>query len=192
MQLDRWLDDVHGALESWYCPMRTLMMWWSPWCLLMVWLMVMMEMEPACWWCSPWRWWSHVGDALMPYVFMSSLMHVVGSHAIWFLGAMSFTHDGDTVMVAWWWPWGHDGDDMIHWCYALMSFTWALMTWYIDGDDIHDVLLMEMTYMMPWLLMRFPYPFLNPSSPSHTLKPFLPPYTTPSPFLYPSAIHYLA
>ena len=108
--------DPIGALEICWWP------WWS-----LVWLMSWWwSLEDpdglvdddggdgaSCWWCSPWRWGSHVGDALLiPYVFMSSLMHVVGSHAIWCLGAMSFAHDGDTVMVAWWWPWGHDGYDI--------------------------------------------------------------------------------
>ena len=101
-----------------------------------------------CWWCN----------LEMPCWFLmssqSSLMHVVGSHAIWFLGAMGLTHDGG-VMVAWW------------------VSAMLMMTWYIDGDDIPFLDdMMEMTYMMPWLLMRIPYPFLNPSS---TLAP----YTTP-------------
>ena len=141
-------------------PIGALEICWWPWCSL-VWLMRwwwsldgLVDGDDgdgaSCWWCSPWRWWSHVGDALMmPYVFMSSLMHVVGSHAIWCLGAMSLAHDGDTVKVAWWWVFSH------------------------DGDDIHDVTCDTL------LVDEDPLPFLNPSSPLHIPKPFLIHYSTP-------------
>ena len=149
---------------------------------LMVWLIVMMEMEPVwCggaqmmemefvwWWCSlEMPWWCLMSS-------QSSLMHVVGSHAIWCLGAMGLAHDGG-VMVAWW------------------VSAMLMMTWYIHVIDVMLWWAYEPWWVlaMPWLFMRIPYPFLNPSSPLHTSKPFLAPYTTPSPFLYPSAIHYLA
>ena len=162
-QIDACRHDGHG-----FDPIGALEICWWPWWSL-VWLMswwwsldALVDGDDgdgaSCWWCSPWRWWSHVGDALLiPYVFMSSLMHVVGSHAIWCLGAMSFAHNGDTVMVALWWPWSHDCYNMIHWCDALMSFTWALMTWYIDDDMIHscDALLVDEDPLpLPYLLLR--------------------------------------
>ena len=108
-----------------------------------------------------------LGDALMiPYVFTS--LH-------WCMWLDPMPYDAlepwvSLMMEVWWlldefrpcW-WWHD---------KLMEMTYlALMTWYIDGDDIPCLDdMMEMTYRMPWLLMRIPYPFLNPSS---TLNPSL-------------------
>ena len=110
------VDDVHGALEM----LMTLMVpWWYGW-----WWWEMVEL----WWCN----------LEMPcWCLMSSqysLMHVVGSHAIWCLGAMGLAHDGG-VMIAWWWVstmmemtyiddamiHSHDGDD-IHWCDAWWAY----------------------------------------------------------------------
>ena len=101
----------------------------------------------------------------------SSLMHVVGSHAIWCLGAMGCAHDGDDLALITWWIW-HALMEMVAW--------WWVRLWWRWHDDVdmplldpwwHDTL-MEMTYMMSFLLMRIPYPFLNPSS---TLNPSLHP-----------------
>ena len=66
----------------------------------------------------------------------------------------------DALGPWWWW---HDVDDDM--TYIDVMLWWAYEPWWVSA--------------MPWLLMRFPYPFLNPSSPLHTLKPFLAPYTTP-------------
>ena len=159
---------------------------------LMVWLILMMEMEPvrcggaqmmeiepywrclhdACWW------WSHIpyGGAHGPVDYL--MMPMV--ELLWWL-----------VQLRWWCTWWwHDDDDSLDDSLddgldAMMQMTWlddslddgldammqiVLVTWYIHSGDclmsfghhIHDV-----TWCFAWL-MRIPYPFLNSSSPLHT------------------------
>ena len=77
------------------------------------WLMVIVVMEPLCWWCSPWRWWSHVGDALL----MSSCLH-------WCMWLDPMLYDALE-------PWVSAMMEMT-WYIGVMCLSWALMTWYID------------------------------------------------------------
>ena len=119
------VDDVHGALEM----LMTLMVpWWYGW-----WWWEMVEL----WWCS----------LEMPcWCLMSSqysLMHVVGSHAIWCLGAMGLAHDGG-VMIAWWWV-----SAMMAWYIHVMPcwhtlleplWRWWWHVWHVDLACDEDTL----------------------------------------------------
>ena len=103
--------DPIGALEICLWP------WWS-----LVWLMSwwwsldgLVDGDDgdgaSCWWCSlEMPCWCLMSS-------QSSLMHVVGSNAIWCLGAMSLAHDGG-VMAAWW------------------VSAMLMMTWYIHVIDV--------------------------------------------------------
>ena len=142
--------------------------------------MVMMEMEPDCWWCSPWRWWSHVGDALMmPYVFTS--LH-------WCMWLDPMLYDAlepwvSLMMETQWWLL----DDGLG---AMMVMTWyiGVMPWWALLEPWwHDTLMMTWyIHVMPCLLMRIPYVYLTYScaSPIHLAHPFLNLNTSLNPSLY--------
>ena len=162
---DWWLSlmttTVMWSLLTWWWPLQwsqydaarfMLMSWWwshedlddvvEPMMLAQWWLMVIVEMEPLCWWCSPWRWWSHVG------------CHDDAWSAWWWSSCIWWPW--------WWWPWGHDGDDMM----MMICFAWALMTWYIHVMSFgHDGMTYMMWHVMPCLLMRIPYLTLPCASP---------------------------
>ena len=151
----------------------------------------------VCHWCQP-AWCLY----LMTTTVMCSLLDVVEPR--WWRWSLF-----DVVEPSWWtwrflwwrwlldefWPcWGwHDSlMEMTWWCLALIRWwRWHTLLWwhddmYVDGDDISCLdMLMEMTYLhtwYPWLLMRFPYPFLNPSTLANPCKPS---HTLPCSLLYP-------
>jgi len=152
--------------------------WWSPW------------------WCNPWWWWSPywwlvllmhmvmvamMDDGLwwwcmleMPCVFMSSLMHVVGPLAWWWLGAMLLIQwrlllDGRASLYSWW----------RHWC--------DMVPW----RGLSSLCLDDRALVMDWALALveeplFPLSFHPFTSSTLALAPI--PYTIPcKPFLNPNA-----
>lgn len=150
------VDDLDGPLHL----NELMMVPWGPW-----WCggahdgddsddCLMMALGPWCWHAllEPWwvAWWV---SAMMEMTYIDDDM-------------IHSCEEMTYIDVMLWWAYlslmsfGHDD---IHWCDALISL---LEPWWVSA--------------MSYLLMRILYPFLNPSSPLHT----------PKPFLYPSAIPY--
>ena len=170
-------------MMSWYCPMRTLMMWWSlddgDGCL-----------DDDCWWCnSCWWLWAITlyGGAHGPVDYLMIARWLVQLRWWW-----SDVHDDAWSIwwwsrCTWWWPWGHVGDDIMMMMLALWHGTFigdGLMSF--GHDDIHDVTWCSCL----WWGTLFPYSFIhltylalapsilaNPCKNPHT--PFLAHYTTP-------------
>ena len=150
MQLDwcLWADDG---------PMRILMMWWSPWCL----LMVMMEMEPACWWCSPWMMW------LEP------------------IGPVDAYGDGSCDMVSWRWLWRSFGDAW-WWSFDVTWWWWALLVMRIPYPFLaSSFLTLSKPCAIPYpFASSSPYLLYPCASSFHPYKPLLnPKWYTLYPFL---------
>ena len=120
------------------------------------------------WW---WWWWS-LADVVEPIHLMMALglwleltCYVLMTWCTLMEMTLPWSHDLIT-----WWRWPCFAYLMEMTCINVMVAWWVSamlrMTWFVDGDDISCLdMLMEMTYlddmmtyMMPWLLMRFPYP----------------------------------
>ena len=99
---------------------------------------------------------------MMPYVFIVFIDACgwIPCHMMpWSHGSRSWWRCDDCLMMSF----GHDGDDMHWWWHD--TFTW--WRWHTLMWCLMSLLEPWWVSAMPCLLMRIPYPFLNPSSPLH-------------------------